>query len=277
MLLRRYIESFSYNQNISRREKIEIGRKQLFDFPYPFFDETKRKDFETKFIIHFYSREIGSETMALFKMSLEDYLILNMPYWNKMFESELMEFPVFEDMDYTISEDENRSNNVQSTSDTDVNKHQTQTKVVDGTENKRRNTTDSTDEDNFSRNIYSDTPQKDLNITAGANGTGLINYASSIEETKQINHSDSTGTQNDVNTNNVVTDDSITNNDTVGNVSDKKQQQTKDNDKHYKGKKGDTDYATLLTKYRETFLRIEKQIFSEINKEGLFLLVYGGR
>ena len=277
MLLRRYIESFSYGQNISRREKIEIGRKQLFDFPYPFFDETKRKDFETKFIIHFYNREIGSETASLFKMRLEDYLILNMPYWNKMFESELMEFPIFEDMDYTITEDENRTNNTQSTSDTDIDKKQTQTKVVDGTENRDRTTSDSTKENNFTRNIYSDTPQSDLSITAGDNGTGLINYASSIEENKQINQSDSDGTQKDVNTNQVVTDDSILNKDTVGNVSDRKQQQSKDNDKHYKGKKGNTDFADLLEKYRNTFLRIENKIFAEMNREGLFLLVYGGR
>lgn len=261
MLLRRYIESFSYGQDISRHEKIEIGRKQLFDFDYPFFDETKRKEFETKLIIHFYTREIGAETVGLFKLRLEDYLLLNMPYWNKMFESELKDFPIFEDMDYTVTEDEDRTNNVQSTTDMNSDSTRTQTKVVDATDN--------TKENNFSRNIYSDTPQKDLNITSGNDGTGLINYASSIEENKALNNSDTTTQQ--------VTDDSVTNKETSGRVGDRKQQMNKDNDKHYKGKKGGTDYADLMVKYRNTILRIEKNIFSEMNKEGLFLLVYGGR
>ncbi|HAQ8399559.1 TPA: hypothetical protein IX996_002857, partial [Enterococcus faecium] len=57
----------------------------------------------------------------------------------------------------------------------------------------------------------------------------------------------------------------------------KDQNQTKDTITRYKGKKGNTDYADLLEKYRRSVLRIEKMIFREMNKEGLFLLVYGGR
>lgn len=277
MLLRRYIESFSYEQNISRQEKIEIGRKFLFDFDYPFFDETKRKDFETKFIIHFYTREIGAETTELFKMRLEDYLLLNMPYWNDLFESELDKFPVFEDMDYTVTEDEKRKNDVQSQSDTDTTDKKTQTKVVDGTENKDRETTGNINEENFNRNVFSDTPGKDLQITANADGTGVINYASNITEDKSKNSSETNGTQKDANNSQVVTDDNVNNIGTVNNVLDRKQQMEKDNDKHYKGKKGGTDYADLLKKYRSTLLRIEKSIFKEMNREGLFLLVYGGR
>ena len=105
VLLKRYIESFTYyHPELSRKERIEVGRKQLFDFDYPFYDETKRAEFETKFINHFYLREIGSETMGSFKFNLDEYLNLNMPYWNKMFLSNLEEFPIFDDMDYTIDE-----------------------------------------------------------------------------------------------------------------------------------------------------------------------------
>ena len=72
VLLKRYIESFTYYQpELSRKERIEVGRKQLFDFDYPFYDETKRAEFETKFINHFYLREIGSETMGSFKFNLD--------------------------------------------------------------------------------------------------------------------------------------------------------------------------------------------------------------
>ena len=43
--LRRYIDSFSYGSSLSRKEQMDIGLKHLFDFDYPFFDETYRETF----------------------------------------------------------------------------------------------------------------------------------------------------------------------------------------------------------------------------------------
>lgn len=325
MLLMRYIESFSYGEQISRQAKIEIGRKELFDFDYPFYDETKRQEFETHFIKHFYLRELGASTQSLFKFRLEDYLNLNMPYWNHMFQSELLNFPVFEDFDYTISEDEKRSKASQtdtdvirnkntatetdatknkiSAVDTDTTKDTTnnQTQTLDESINNQSDTTGTSNEDNFHRNIFTDTPAKDLQITANDDGTGIITTASTLEEDKDTKKSDSVGSQTDVNKKDQQIDTTITEKETkavntdktenetrnidTGVVEDETQgvntdlteQQEKENDKVFKGKKGNTDYADLLQKYRSTFMRIERDIFEEINKEGLFLLVYGGR
>ena len=41
---------------------------------------------------------------------------------------------------------------------------------------------------------------------------------------------------------------------------------------HRVGKTGSVSYSQLVTEYRETLLRIEKQIFNEMNE--LFMLVY---
>lgn len=93
MQLRTLIEQpTQYETGLSAREKIEIGRTQLFDFDYPIFDVAYKKTFETNFIRKFYMREIGFETDGLFKFQLETWLLINMPYFNKMFESELIEF-----------------------------------------------------------------------------------------------------------------------------------------------------------------------------------------
>ena len=328
-MLKNYIESFSYGELISRDEKIELGRKELFDFPYPFYDETERVGFETRFIKHFYMREIGAEVIGLFKFRLEDYLNLNMPYWNDMFLTEKLEFPVFEDFSYTVGETQtNTTNNQIGTgvlkdgtrkNDTVVDKtesdiakvlknktenvNSSKDSIMNETESKNGKTTGSKDENNFNRNVFSDTPQNDLKITAGADGTGVLGYASTIEENKDINKETSTGTQIDTNTkkqdSNVVdvgkttgnetvdTTDSKTGKQTTGNnvvdhektdiLTDKKEQESKNKDKVYTGKKGVSDYADLLKKYRSTFLRIESQIFREVNKEGLFMLIYGGR
>jgi hypothetical protein len=59
---------------------------------YPIFDTNYKAIFETHFIRNFYTREIGFETEGLFKFKLENWLSINMGYFNKMFESELLTF-----------------------------------------------------------------------------------------------------------------------------------------------------------------------------------------
>jgi len=92
MELREYIEQFSQYEELPVRNRIEQGRQHLFDFEYPIFDESYRNVFETHFIRNFYMREIGFESEGLFKFQLETWLNINMPYYNKLFESELLKY-----------------------------------------------------------------------------------------------------------------------------------------------------------------------------------------
>ena len=66
-----------------------VENYKIFDFYYPLFDEDYRLTFERKFIEHFYFREIGSETVARFKFNLMSTLNLIMPYYNKLYISQL--------------------------------------------------------------------------------------------------------------------------------------------------------------------------------------------
>lgn len=52
---------------------------------YPIFDETYRAILNNKIIQHFYFREIGFETVALFKNRLNTKLNEIMPYYNEMY------------------------------------------------------------------------------------------------------------------------------------------------------------------------------------------------
>ena len=61
----------------------------IFDFDYPIWGEEYRKEFESKFINHFYFREIGVETVARFKHNLKEQLNLIMPYFNKLYLSQI--------------------------------------------------------------------------------------------------------------------------------------------------------------------------------------------
>src|SRR5699024_7832776 len=94
MPLKVLIEQPTQNRDdLTLKQKIEIGRVNLFkDIEYELFNEMYRKEFETKFIRYFYNKEIGFETEGLFKFELETWLQINMPYYNQLFESELLEY-----------------------------------------------------------------------------------------------------------------------------------------------------------------------------------------
>jgi hypothetical protein len=60
-------------------ERIESGRKFLFDFDYQVPDEDFKKSFETQFIEKYFQECIGYETVPLFKMKLKQRLEMLMP------------------------------------------------------------------------------------------------------------------------------------------------------------------------------------------------------
>src|SRR5690625_3777097 len=199
MELRNYIEMFSqYEDNLSLDERIEIGREKLFDFDYPFFDETYRPQFERNFINEFYMREIGFETEELFKMRLRNWLRKNMGYYNKLFESELLEYDPLTnsrvDVTHTKENDKgqtdlrnvNQTSNTHATGSTDSeqigNVESTQTTTGCTSQDTDRNT-DRVDEQ-FNRKLEGDTPQNRLQLTTGVDGTGVLEYASKIDEDK---------------------------------------------------------------------------------------------
>ena len=73
----------------------------VFNFDWPIFDEVYRLGLEEKILRHYYTREIGEETVGLWKLRLEDRLNLIMPKYNQLYESAKLEFNPFFDVDYT--------------------------------------------------------------------------------------------------------------------------------------------------------------------------------
>ena len=64
----------------------------VFNFDFPLFDANYRLPLETKILRHFYTREIGCETVGLWKLRLQTKLNEIMPYYNQLYESALIEF-----------------------------------------------------------------------------------------------------------------------------------------------------------------------------------------
>ena len=110
---------------------------------YPIFNESYRDTLNTNVLLHYYTHEIGFETVGLFKLKIGEWFSLNMPYYNKLYESELLKIDPFNDVNETTTHNE-------------VYKGETR-----NTDNAKGNT--STTKENYSTNKYSDTPQGSIN------------------------------------------------------------------------------------------------------------------
>lgn len=232
-------ESVGYNDV---NEIIGLARPKIFDFYYPIFDGNYKQVLETKILKHFYTREIGLETYGLWKLKLDTKLNEIMPYYNKLYLSELLEYnPLWTD-DYKVTHNKGTDGTSVNVSDRNKNQNGTNVTVNNGTDTLN----------SVSRKRYSDTPQGAL--------TDLENdkYLTNAEKTT----SDSTETtKNDTNSANVNEEkEKTTNNNVFRNVEEYLES--------VQGRRG-RDASELIIKYRETFLNIDMMIINDL--EELFM------
>lgn len=216
-----------FSGEMSVADIIEKSRTKIFDFSFPIFDEKYRSVLETKIIKHYYTREIGLETVGLWKLKLDTKMNEIMPYYNQLYSSTLLDFNPFYDVDIT------RKHNTRS----DGTRNETNENKSNGT---NQNTTNS---NSTNRNLYSDTPQGAL--------TGVETETYLTNATKDMLES---------------TDNSNGNFNTSANgKSDSVIKNVEDYLETVKGKQGTEDYSSLLLKYRETFLNIDLQIIEDLS------------
>lgn len=70
---------------------------------YPIFDENHREELNKKIIDHYYLREIGFETVGLFKRHLNVRLNEIMPYYNELYKTIAVEYDIINTTDITES------------------------------------------------------------------------------------------------------------------------------------------------------------------------------
>lgn len=73
---------------LSDMEVLEIARKKIFDFNYPFYDDPeRRKALETGILKHFWFDEIGQETYAYWRFELQHWFEVNMDRYYTLFKT----------------------------------------------------------------------------------------------------------------------------------------------------------------------------------------------
>ena len=147
---------------------------KIFTTKCSLFDEGYRSVICSKILKHYYTREIGFETVGLWQLWVNRRLEEIMPYYNKLYKSAQLKFNPFFDVDYY--REGNRKND--GTSETTGTSKNTQ--------------------DNVSRDLYSETPQGAL--------TGVENetYLTDARKVTQDNETNNEYTDN--NTTNTTED-----------------------------------------------------------------------
>jgi len=147
---------------------LEIAIPKIFSADFPIFDENYRYALCKKIIMHYFTREIGYETLGLWKLKLRAKMNEIMPYYNQMYNSELLlcGVDILNDTDYTRT----------------------------GTNNKNTNTSGNSITTNINNNksmdAFSDTPQGQLTDVEN------LNYLTTARQVNDSSDATSNGTYN---------------------------------------------------------------------------------
>lgn len=289
---------------------IEAAIPKIFNFNFPIFDESYRSVLETKILRHYYTREIGLESYGLWKLKLQTKLNEIMPYYNKLYETELLKYNPLYDVNMTttnvgqktgenfnISKNSDKRTNTGTSKLTDDSTNISEsTSKTDGTRNAETESTNITngkthnvnDSTKGTTDAYSDTPQGAL--------TGVLSnqYLTNARKIDETNHSvtDSTdeetgaikGKQSDTNEQkleeqssnvgkrNSTKDDSL---ESLGESTGSNTGSTKSTEDyvlHVFGKSAGSNYAKLIKDFRDNLLNIDMDIITDLGD--LFMLIW---
>jgi hypothetical protein len=212
---------------------------KIFTNKAVFFDEEYRSVLCQKILKHYYLREIGSETVGIWKLWMNTRLEEIMPFYNQLYKSALIEFNPLYDVDLKrthnrkIDSSKQDTGTSQSVSSGEIN--------VSGTSSGSSN--------NTKKDLYSDTPQGA--ITGLENENYLTNARKVTDTGSTSNENSSTGT------NKTTVNDDTSNTGTANSLEDYVE--------NISGKQGSDSYSSMLLKFRETFLNIDMQVIEEFS------------
>lgn len=285
------LENSSGADNVD--EVIAAAWNKIFTSKASFFDESYRSVLCQKILKHYYLREICCETVGIWKLWMNERLETIMPYYNQLYESELIKFEPLNDVNLTRKHDRTVDGTEERNGETSDTANGTREITNDGTKNTTNNgtrevtgtndtketvtsdTTTSAESNETKRDLYSDTPQGAItglenenyltnarkitdNVTSsGSEDTGTTrNIDNDYTENDTTNNTENTTTNN---TENMTTNDTKTGTNKVTGTSNT----TEDYLETLIGKQGSGTYSKMLMEFRDTFLNIDMMVIDE--------------
>lgn len=220
---------------------------------YPIFNESHRSVLNNKIIRHYYMREIGVETMELFRWFMRVKMNEIMPYYNQLYESELIEF------DPLSTKDMKKDWDIANTDDWSIDNAEGWNTANTGTRGEKwTSKNDTTSEGTTSdREIFQDTPMSMLD-NPGSNPVKNLQYATTVtyDDGTSGATENQTGSGDNTRTDNLIE------------TGDRDKNENGDRDKTEKGNWHEYGYdqpgADMLQKLRDTFLNIDMMVVNEV-------------
>lgn len=246
----------------------------IFDGSIPVYEESYRPELMQKILRHYYTREIGAETYALWRFRLNNRMKEIMPYYNLLYTAASKDFDIFQDVDLT----EETLGNKEGSKNENANETTTNTENEGTTvekNNERVQTGTVGDNGGFSSNstkwdLFADTPQ------GGIQGIEDQDYLTTADKVTD----QQTGTNNNTQTTDMTTTDSgkdstERNKKVDANRVNQVNSSYKDDDNRItvtKGKSGGQSYQEMLKQYFETVRNIDMEVIVELSD--LFIQIY---
>lgn len=205
---------------------------KIFTSKVSFFDEEYRGVLCKKILKHYYLREIGCETVGIWLLWMNTKLEEIMPYYNKLYESELIKFNPMYDVDWNRKG--NKTGNESGSGSRSTSGNNSGTNTQSGSSSNTR------------KDLYSDTPQGAL---AGIESETYLTNARKVSDSGEtVVNGSTTGSYED------------------SESSSNKVDTTEDYVESVSGKQGGSSYSKLLNEFRETFLNIDMQVIEEFDE-----------
>ena len=199
----------------------------------------------TKIVNHYFMREIGFETIGLFREQAKHYMSEIMEEYLPLIYSSSIEYDPLVNVDYTESYNREATNEGENNG------------VINGTINSNSSGNSTSSSNSSGLNVSSDTPQGQINKTSILNGA----YASSTNANENSISDTTTTSSNNSNASN--TTENRTNSNTLN----------EEYTKRVKGNSGVSATAQrMIQQYRDNIRAIDKEIIEKC--ECLFMAIY---
>ena len=242
----------------------------IFPTTYDFYldDEQLKKAFEEKFIRHYYYREIGFESPFMFIQKLESHLILNMPYWKQLYQTELeardINFLLNKDLTETFSREINSENQSSGTN----NSTQNATNTSSVTQNGTSSSTNSTTENGTNESIHKESSINN-GVSEASLNDGYLTGTSSDDGSHSATSTNTASGENETKGTSTSSDEVESSGTTTQSGNEKMTEKT---ELVSQGNIGITSSAQLLKEWREVLINMDKIIIESCND--LFLKIY---
>lgn len=242
---------------------------QIFTSNTAFFDESYRSVLCKKILKRYYTREIGCETVGLWKLWMNERLESIMPYYNQLYKSELIEFNPMYDVDLATTH-EKENTEARHSAENETGRHEQWNMHNEAYEDNYGSNRTTNDINNTKRSVnegstdlYSDTPQGSI---SGLENMDYLTNARKIDKdtTDDTSYSSTTDTNVDDKTDGVRDwTDAENYTHSKDNTADASVNSSEDYFQHVLGKSGGASYSKMLMEFRETFLNIDNMVIKE--------------